>query len=157
MFPIHYHNEIKWTKILNRDVERFNHIFFRNISKELENVKANDIEVQKNKILFKGGMFRFVTNWNPLWPITEGYIEGLSSKDSFYVVSYYLNFKQQFVYSYLVLAGIFLFLMLTPLPLIGIICFMVIPVLAIVLGWFSVVFRFESFIQRVLKETKLQD
>lgn len=49
-------------------------ILAKEIVKNLEKVRARNIEIIGNRITFTGGLFRFVTNWNFLVPITRGEI-----------------------------------------------------------------------------------
>lgn len=71
-------------------------------------VSARDISVNENRVFFKGGMFRFVGNWNVLHPIGFG---ALTVDAKARCIRYRLSFRQSVLFATsvaLLFAGILL-------------------------------------------------
>jgi hypothetical protein len=71
MFPTSIKGTLVLSACASDDVPRF----LSKIRAELESVKARHISLSGNKISFRGGVFRFVSNWNVLCPVGSGVIE----------------------------------------------------------------------------------
>lgn len=80
-FPREQRGEFPWRNLRALDVEEFRVRFLAQAAGELKAVKAKDVEISNNKVLFKGGVFRFVPNWNILIWIDRGYIEAVPTAD----------------------------------------------------------------------------
>ena len=96
----------KSIKIQNSDKAIDDSILAKEIVKNLEKVRARNIEIIGNRITFTGGLFRFVTNWNILVPITRGEIRIDRTNQC---VQYTLNFSQLIIIGTIMViaAGIF--------------------------------------------------
>lgn len=62
----------------------------------LRNVDADVVEVRGNRVTFKGGMFRFVTNWNVLVPFGFG---ALAINSETREIRYCLSYRQLIIFS----------------------------------------------------------
>ncbi len=71
MFPTSIKGTIELSTCEPSDIPRI----LINVRSELEAASARDIHLSENKISFRGGIFRLVTNWNVLVPIGSGEIE----------------------------------------------------------------------------------
>lgn len=71
MFPTHITGRIE---LAAATPERVDSIAERFVS-ELARVRASDVMRQGNTITFKGGVFRLVSSWNILGPVSQGAIE----------------------------------------------------------------------------------
>ena len=97
------------------------------LKRHLQEEKADDNKWVENIISFSGGIFRFVSNWNPLIFISKGEIEILEENHQIIVV-FHLFLLQVLTVSTLTAA--FLGLMILPFPLNSLI-----KILVIVGGW----------------------
>ena len=106
-FPLDYRGRVSWRSQTGVQSEQLQQEVLSHLAQALTDVKGSP-QVQGGRVSFTGGVFRAVSNWNVLYPITEGFIEVQPEQD-FYVISYELNFKQILVMAS-VIAGV-LFLM----------------------------------------------
>jgi succinate dehydrogenase hydrophobic anchor subunit len=81
----------KTIKIASLDKKLDFSILRNEIARNLEEVEARNVEVLGNLVKFKGGVFRFVTNWNVLYSITSGEIHIDQEKN---LIKYKLSFSQ---------------------------------------------------------------
>ncbi|MGI8655231.1 MAG: hypothetical protein ACR2LC_08440 [Pyrinomonadaceae bacterium] len=99
-FPIDNHGEIKWINLRALNAADFKQHLLTKAFEELKAANGYNIEIQGNRISFRGGMFRFVSNWNILTQIDKGYIEIAPSSEGL-TVSYYISFRQLSTPTYL--------------------------------------------------------
>ena len=71
MFPTSIKGTIELSTYGSSDIPRI----LTKIRANLESIKARDIYLSGNKISFRGGVFRLVSNWNVLSPVGSGEIE----------------------------------------------------------------------------------
>jgi hypothetical protein len=117
---------------------------------ELRRVKGRNVRVEGDRVLFGGGMFRLVSNWNILTQIDHGYIE-VKSTGKEIIVTYYISFK------FLVIAGTVLVLIFVgeASP----------PVTLAVIAWLwligmnllIVMMRFPRFVERIVRGVEYAD
>ncbi|MDB6071794.1 MAG: hypothetical protein JWL81_2965 [Verrucomicrobiales bacterium] len=68
------------------------------ISKAIDGCEPKNLSVTEEGILFKGGIFRFVGNWNQLAYIGSGQIS-FSRKEDIILIHYRISFMQWFIIS----------------------------------------------------------
>jgi len=68
MFPMSITGEFKISRLQDEDVN----LVLNRVEQELAAVRATNVSRTANRITFKGGIFRFVSNWNLLVPIGYG-------------------------------------------------------------------------------------
>lgn len=73
MFPLSITGELKISRLQNEGID----LVLNRVEQELAAVRATNVSRTANRITFKGGIFRFVSNWNILVPIGYGQIEVL--------------------------------------------------------------------------------
>lgn len=73
MFPLSITGELKISRLQDEDVN----FVLNTVEQELTAVRATNVSRTANRVTFKGGIFRFVSNWNLLVPIGYGEIEVL--------------------------------------------------------------------------------
>ncbi len=156
-FLLEQRGEYEWKNLRALDVDEFKLCFISQAAVELKAVKATHIEVIDNKVLFKGGVFRFVANWNVLIWIDRGHIEAVPSADGL-LIRYILSFRQLLLVS---LAGIAAMLAVfisknSSFTIVELLALSVAGWLLIFgLNWLIAVVRFPLLIERILKATRI--
>ena len=151
MFPLDNRGEMMWNLPVEADVQTEQVKILDAIVEELKAQKATSFSVIGNRVVFKGGPFRFVSGWNVLFSISSGYIEASPAKGGL-LVSYYLSFGQLLIVAS-VLCFIFGLDLLRDksLPMIG---KLVLPFLALLflfgMNYLLTVIRFPSFLRQSL-------
>ena len=97
-FPLDHRGEVSWTIHSGRNADWECTTLLNAVVEQLQKESANDISVIGNRIRFKGGVFRFVHNWNLLISISSGSVEAVPVNGRL-IVTYYLNFKQLLIFS----------------------------------------------------------
>ncbi len=91
MFPFSIKGEFYVQRLYTQDVNKVLAL----IELELTRVQATDIRFEDNKVAFRGGIFRWVTNWNILGPVGYGEIEVIYGDPG--VIRYNLSCVQMLV------------------------------------------------------------
>jgi hypothetical protein len=78
------------------------------VAARLRDVNANDVEVRPNRVTFKGGFFRFVTNWNIL--VSFGFGDLVVDPDT-HEIRYRLSYRQLVIYSAIIFGVMCVFLL----------------------------------------------
>ena len=91
MFPIGIKGEFNIPQLQTQDVSSV----LIGIERELAKAQATNIRRKGDKVLFRGGIFRFVTTWNVLGPVWYGEIEVISGNPS--IVRYKLSCVEMLV------------------------------------------------------------
>ena len=151
MFPLDHRGEFTRSKITIPNAEAFPVDFITRATRALEAVNARDVCVDRQRISFTGGMFRFVLNWNILIQIGHGYVDLNETEDSF-VVSYYASFRQMFVIvSLLVLIFAIDLFVNDRMPLAGKLALLAFAWVVLFGGnWVIAMARFPSFVNSML-------
>lgn len=71
MFPTSFEGTLELPNITAQNLETA----FRSMDSALRAVRASDIFRDGNRISFRAGIFRFVSNWNILVPVGSGWIQ----------------------------------------------------------------------------------
>ncbi len=88
-----YKNSAYFTTI--NDPQIVKNGLFKSFQSKLENLKASTINQEESYISYTVEVFRFVSNWNLLSPISDGYIEIEPIKNKI-VVNYQIRFNDLF-------------------------------------------------------------
>ena len=78
------------------------------VAARLRDVDANEVDVRPNRVTFKGGFFRFVTNWNIL--VSFGFGDIVVDHDT-HEIRYRLSYRQLVIYSAIMFGVMCLFLL----------------------------------------------
>jgi len=78
------------------------------VAARLRDIDANEVDVRPHRVTFKGGFFRFVTNWNILVNFGFGDLE--VDPDS-HEVRYRLSYRQLVIYSAIMFVVLCVFLL----------------------------------------------
>ena len=121
----------------------------KEIVESLEREKAKNLETTDNRITFTGGVFRLVSNWNVLVPITRGEIE---IDGEHHCIHYNISFSQLIVIGSFMVAFIAAFAVSSGAP-------KMVLILALPFIWFWLVGmnliigipRFNSFMKRTVQ------
>ena len=150
MFPFDYRGECRWHSVKPGEADRFRRLLLTASADELRKVKGRDVRVEGDRVLFRGGMFRLVSNWNILTQIDHGYIE-VKSAGGAVVVSYYISFK------FLVIAGTVLVLIFVgeASPPVGLAVFVWLWLIG--MNLLIVMVRFPRFVRRILQDAGCAD
>lgn len=106
MFPTSIKGQFERSMLQSEDIN----LTLSRVEQELVAVRASDVLRTGNKITFRGGIFRFVSNWNILVPIGYGEIEILPAS-----VKYEFSCAQMLVLTTL-MAGVMGMFMLSSVP-----------------------------------------
>ncbi|HKP48122.1 MAG TPA: hypothetical protein VJT50_16090 [Pyrinomonadaceae bacterium] len=137
------------------DPESYTPEFFSRAARALDAWHARNITIAANRISFTGGIFRLVTNLNPLVPISSGHIEITQTDDEF-VVFYEISFAEMLVIDsvmFLLFAGYILFSPNAPaMPVGALVIFSVLGWLFLFgLNWLLGVVQFSSLVKSMVR------
>jgi hypothetical protein len=156
-FPLDHSGEISWSNIRALKVDDFRRRFLEQAVSELKVVKASEVEIKNDRVFFKAGMFRIVSNWNVLTFIDRGYIEASPSSEGL-TFRYLISFRQPFVAS-LCLIGAMIFILLSgpvSVSLTGVAGLSVGGWLLLFgLNWLIAIVRFPAFVEKIIRETRI--
>lgn len=157
MFPLGYCDEIEVAHIKKSEADAYRDRFLVTASEELEKIKGRDIKIENNKVLFSGGFFGSSRSMGILTPIRSGYIEVLSSENGL-SISYFINFRELFVFSTMLTAiiGITLFQKNVFSPANNALSTLAVWLILFGVNWLIGMIGFLGFAERLIEETRLK-
>jgi len=138
---------------VNFDNEIDSSLLAAHVASQLRDLDANEVDVRPNRVMFKGGYFRFVTSWNIL--VTFGFGD-LVIDPEVHEIRYSLSYRQLVTFSAIMFGAMCIFL-LTASRAQGMISG-IWTLLGLLLMWFCIgflnvtigVWRFERFLGRAI-------
>ena len=149
-FPLNYQGKITCDCKTELTSDQFQLHFLREMADAIVEAKGG-VSVNGNRVAFTGGLFRFVSNWNILVPITRGYVETNEIGDEL-IVSYSINFHQLLAMMSIFIVVVLSFLAIGEEP-IGIEYAIPVFIYLFVFGlnYLLTIIRFPAFVKQVLK------
>lgn len=150
--PFDYQKEFCWLALRNdKSIEED---FLRLGVQELLRVRASEVEVQGNRILFKVAMFRWVTRWNLLAAINQGFIE-IRRSAGMLCVTYYLSFTRQLLISGVVFS-VFLTVIFShdprPTGILNLSGPLLVVLVVIGFNFLATILRFSKFVKKIVEQ-----